>query len=87
MYSAKEQEVHFLLGSDDAVKVWVNGELVHSNYVARGVRRGEDKFGVKLNKGLNRVLLKVTQGTNEWGFVVEALDAEHQSIPPTRPEP
>jgi CubicO group peptidase (beta-lactamase class C family) len=76
IYSAKEQEMHFLLGSDDAVKVWVNGELVHSNYVARGVKRGEDKFGVKLNKGLNRVLLKVTQGANEWGFVVEVLDAE-----------
>ena len=80
IYSAKEQEVHFLLGSDDAVKVWVNGELVHSNYVARGVKRGEDKFGVKLNKGLNRVLLKVTEGVNEWGFVVEVLDAEGYAV-------
>ena len=76
IYSRNEQEGRFLLGSDDAVKVWVNGEMVHSNYVTRGVKRGEDKFSAKLNKGLNRVLLKVVQGDGEWGFVVEVVDAK-----------
>jgi CubicO group peptidase (beta-lactamase class C family) len=76
IYSKKKQEVHFLLGSDDGVKVWVNGELVHSNYVTRGVKRGEDKFSVNLDKGLNRVLLKVIQGDGGWGFVVEVVDAK-----------
>ncbi|MHC4501340.1 MAG: serine hydrolase domain-containing protein, partial [Planctomycetota bacterium] len=76
IYSKKQQEAGFLLGSDDAVKVWVNGELVHSNYAARGVKRGEDKFSAQLDKGLNSVLLKVIQGVGGWGFVVEVLDAE-----------
>jgi len=76
LHSEKNQEVTFLLGSDDAVKVWINGDLVHQNYVARGLKFGEDRFSVKLHEGLNPVLVKVVQGLREWAFVVEALNQE-----------
>ena len=58
------------IGSDDGVKVWLNGELVHSNNVMRGVTTGEDKVKVNLKKQWNELLLKVTNGAGGWGASV-----------------
>jgi CubicO group peptidase (beta-lactamase class C family) len=71
-----EQVATFLLGSDDGVKVWINGELVHENDIGRGINPGDDTFTAKLNVGPNRILVKVTQGVRGWGFVLEALNEE-----------
>jgi len=54
------------LGSDDGVKVWLNGKLVHANNVTRGVNPGEDKVNVVLQKGWNPLMLKITQGGGGW---------------------
>ena len=69
-----EQVARFFLGSDDGVKVWLNGELVHENYVARGLQIGQDKFSAKLNTGLNRMLVKIEDRVRDWGFAVETVD-------------
>jgi len=76
LYSHKDQTVYCLLGSDDAVKVWANDELVHRNYVARAIRPGEDRFELALKKGLNPLLVKVAQGVREWGFTITLLDEQ-----------
>ena len=39
-----------LVGSDDAVKVWLNGEVVHQAFVARGANDYQDFFPVTLNR-------------------------------------
>ncbi|MDZ7315674.1 MAG: ADP-ribosylglycohydrolase family protein, partial [candidate division KSB1 bacterium] len=39
------------LGSDDGIKVWLNGQLVHAANVQRGHTAGEDKVPVRLKKG------------------------------------
>ncbi len=54
------------IGSDDGVKVWLNGRVVHSNNVDRGLIAGQDKVEVALNEGRNILLLKVTQGGGGW---------------------
>lgn len=56
------------LGSDDGVCLWVNNKLVHDNHEHRGLNPGEDMIIARLNKGLNRCLVKVDQGTGGWGF-------------------
>lgn len=62
-------------GSDDSAKVWVNGELVHSiETPGRGVIAGEDRFEVRLAKGLNRFLVKVENGSGGWGFSLALYD-------------
>lgn len=76
IYSDKDQNAGFLLGSDDGVKVWVNGELVHRNDAARGLVAGEDHFRARLHKGYNSVLVKISQWVRGWGLVVEALSEE-----------
>jgi dienelactone hydrolase len=54
------------LGTDDGVKVWLNGDLVWTNHVHRALRRDEDAVVVDLVAGWNRLLLKVDQGTGAW---------------------
>jgi hypothetical protein len=68
VWSAQPQDAQLEVGSDDAVKVWLNGELVHE---FRGVRAHEvlqDKAAVKLAAGWNILLMKVVQAGGGWGF-------------------
>jgi hypothetical protein len=76
VYSDKAQEVTISLGSDDAIKVWLNGALVHSNYVGRGLSFGQDVFNVKLEKGNNPMLVKVVDMIRDWGFAIEVLEKQ-----------
>jgi sugar phosphate isomerase/epimerase/HEAT repeat protein len=54
------------VGSDDGIKVWLNAAVVHDKNVPRPFVWCEDAIPVKLLKGPNRLLLKVTQGGGDW---------------------
>jgi len=56
------------LGSDDGVKVWLNGKEVHRNYIDRGMIIDDDIFEVTLNKGSNQLLVKILNGEMDYGF-------------------
>jgi|GEM_PF-366156 len=73
--SGKDQYVELGLGSDDSVKVWINGQVVHQYPDARGVMTDQDQFIVKLNSGNNTCLIKVSQGMGDWGFVIRPVDS------------
>jgi CubicO group peptidase (beta-lactamase class C family) len=75
IFSDIEQDVYFLLGSDDGVKVWINGELSFSNDAARGLTPGEDRFYAHLMEGSNTLLVKVTDYIREWALIVEVYDS------------
>jgi len=64
--SAKEQDAALEIGSDDGVKVWLNGRVVHANNAVRPCTPGQDKVKVRLQQGPNVLLLKITQGGGEW---------------------
>ena len=59
------------VSSDDSVKVWLNGEVVHNNPVNRG-RGGADSFqdtvAVNLVKGDNLLMIKVSERGGGWGM-------------------
>lgn len=61
-------EALLLIGSDDGVKVRVNGELLHRNNADRGVALDEDRVPVSLRAGRNAILLQITQRLGGWGF-------------------
>jgi len=61
------------IGSDDAVKIWLNGELVHENWVGRAVNKDDDIVPVTFQKGSNTLLLKIQNGILEWGFCCQIL--------------
>jgi hypothetical protein len=68
------------LGSDDGVKVWVNGEQVHENHLARGVKRDDDIIIVHFTKGTNRILVKVDNDVGGFGFVMRIGVNEEQKV-------
>ena len=68
IYSDKPQPARLDLGSDDGVKVWLNGEVVHANNTARPLTPGSDKAAIKLKQGWNTLLLKITQNNLGWEF-------------------
>ena len=69
------------IGSDDGVKVWLNGQLVHAKNVGRPINAGDDTVNVSLVKGQNTVLVKVIQITGGWGFCMQLTDAEGNPAP------
>ncbi len=70
-----EQDVHFHFGSDDAAKVWVNGELAHRLWtLQRGAKPWSDNFTVRLRAGRNPVLVKIDDRGGGWGFLLEVYD-------------
>ncbi len=87
--SATDQEnVMMRVGSDDSIKVWLNGKVVHDNPVNRGSSNFQDFFRVHLNQGDNLLLVKVSEATGNWSMFV-GIDAEVTAIykPPVSVEP
>lgn len=68
--SDKARSASLDIYTDDGVKVWLNGELIHENNVSRGVAEPPDTVQVTLKPGANKLLLKVTDDMFGWGAVV-----------------
>ncbi|MBM3236148.1 hypothetical protein FJZ31_07595 [Candidatus Poribacteria bacterium] len=71
--SPKDQQLEMLFSSNNAVKVWLNGHIVHSNPTAYWQ---EYRFGLILKSGVNRCLIKVGQGAEGWGFNTKVQNHE-----------
>ena len=56
------------LGSDDGVKVWLNGTLVHEKDARRECKIGDDVLSLSLVEGQNQLLVKIVQYAGNWGF-------------------
>ena len=61
------------LGSDDAVRMWVNGERIHENMIGRALAPDADLVRVPLRKGSNTLLLKIQNLQLGWGFALRPL--------------
>ncbi len=72
------------LGSDDGVAAWLNGTEVHRNQVSRGYGSRQDRVPVRLQRGLNTLLLKISQDRGAWGFGAHIETAEGLAVPATR---
>ena len=62
--------VDMRVGSDDSVKVWLNGAVVHRNAVDRGASDFQDRFQVDLKRGDNLLLVKVSERGGGWSMFV-----------------
>ena len=72
--SSRAQNTKMFVGSGDAVKVWLNGELVHDNPTDRDAEGYQENFPVTLKRGTNVLLVAVYEGVGWWsGFF--GLDA------------
>jgi hypothetical protein len=57
------------IGSDDGLKVWLNGELVNDRWQHRISQLDDDVVPLQLKAGSNRILLKVQNKTRNWSFI------------------
>ena len=80
----EEQETTMLVGSSDAVKVWLNGELVHKAFVERGSGDYQDFYAVTLKQGKNVLLVALdNHGHGSFsGFFGFAPDAKYTVFQP-----
>lgn len=69
-----------LTGSDDGIKAWLNGKVVHANNVDRGWVADQDAAGVKLAAGTNEFLFKITQGGGGWTASARLVGIDGQPI-------
>jgi len=63
-------------GSDDGIKVWVNGKPAYAMEVGRAYAPGSDEAPVHLEAGANRLLVKVDNYSAAWGFGVAVSAAD-----------
>ena len=82
--SPERQQTTMLVGSDDSVKVWLNGEVVHQAFVARGADGYQDFFPVTLKQGQNVLLVALdNHGHGGFsGFFGFAPDAKYEVFQP-----
>ncbi|MBC8184513.1 DUF4838 domain-containing protein [candidate division KSB1 bacterium] len=71
--SPKDQVVFLALGTNDGGRLWVNGERVWDFPEGRGLVPDSDIIPVLLRKGQNRILIKVEERGNKWGFCMRFL--------------
>ena len=70
------------VGSDDSIKVWLNGEVVHNNPIDRGAADFQDTFKVNLVAGDNLLLVKVSDRSEHWTMFV-GIDADVKTKVPS----
>ena len=67
--SPRQQQTKMFVGSGDAIKVWLNGVLVHNNATDRDADDFQENFSVTLKQGTNTLLVAVYEGEGWWsGF-------------------
>jgi hypothetical protein len=57
------------IGSDDGMKIWLNGELVSDRWKHNVSHLDDDVVPLKLKAGKNHLLLKVQNKTRDWSFI------------------
>ncbi len=81
--SPSEQETTMYVGSDDSVKVWLNGALVHSNPIEGGAIGYQESFPVTLKEGENILLVAVYESWGAWsGFFGLEKGTNYTVVPP-----
>jgi len=76
----EEGRYHLRIGSDDAVRVDLDGRTVHTREVHRAWRADQDTVAVQLEAGWHRLLLRVVNHGGAWAASVRTADARDRPI-------
>jgi hypothetical protein len=64
--SDRDREAVLYTGSDESIAVWVNGEPVLRKKIYRAAIKDQDKTPIRLKRGDNMVLVKLSHGYEAW---------------------
>jgi len=75
-----DQQAELWIGSDEGLRVWINGEIVY-DYTRRRTYRDDEivqekKLPVRLRKGENRLLVKSVQEFSDFQFALNICEPE-----------
>ncbi len=82
VWSPKAQTAVLELGSEQSLKVWLNGEQIHANEIEnhRPFEPGDDKVEVKLVKGWNKLMLKLPKFRGGWSACARFTTADETPL-------
>ena len=80
IHSSKGRPVRLQVNSDDSVKLWLNGKLLHDHFVRRGLKEGTDELEANLAEGSNFLLAKVHQAVGGWALAIRILTASGVAV-------
>lgn len=75
IHASEPRDLSLGFGSDDALKVWLNGKLVLDQNVQRGAAPDQNQIGVTLQPGQNELLVKVVNYGGAFAFHHTARNA------------
>lgn len=76
LHVGADTRADLLLGSDDGILVWLDGDEVHANNVGRGVALDQDTVSLDLAKGTHELVVKVVNTGGAAGFVYRLVAGE-----------
>ncbi|MFO0945591.1 MAG: DUF1553 domain-containing protein [Planctomycetota bacterium] len=74
--TASPRQITLQFGSDDAIKVWLNGKVIVDRNVQRGVETEKDTVHLQLNAGVNDLLVKAVNYAGAYAFWFSVLKEE-----------
>lgn len=75
------KDVMFRVGSNDSVKVFLNGEVVWNNKAERVASVDDDLVPVALPSGVSTVMLKISQASYSWGLYFRISQLDSTEVP------
>ena len=76
VYAPKATELVLLLGSDDAITLWLNGTEIHRNDVIRPTIPDQHAILCQMEVGWNTIISKTSRNGGYWGFYLRFADAD-----------
>jgi hypothetical protein len=77
--AASAKDVEMSCGSDDALRIWLNGELLLDKAVARGLNVNDERLTLRLQPGVNHLLVKVVNVGGAWSFQMKEVKRVEQA--------
>jgi hypothetical protein len=77
IHSSQSRTATLLIGSNDAIKVYYNYNKVYTQRGGRTFNPDQGRSFIKINKGWNKLLLKIENSTGRFGFYARVLDREN----------
>ncbi len=72
--------VTILSGSDDALRLWLNGELIQHILQCRAATPDSDSVQVTLHKGANTLLAEISNADGDWSFILRLTDQNNNPL-------
>ena len=74
IYSPEDQQVPFLIGTDDGAKVFLNDEQIYRFLDVRIAAPDQDRLSLNLKKGWNKLLIKAENNFGGYAFYARVID-------------